>query len=197
MDLWIFAYGSLMWRPGFHYEEAAHALLEGAHRALCLYSVVYRGTPGAPGLVLGLDKGGCCEGLAFRVPAPLVMHTRAYLHRRENATHTYSAVMRPVKLAGAGLAEALCFIVNRDHRQYAGALPVERQARIVRRSVGGAGRNIDYVVNTVEHLRALGVHDSQMERLMTALGRGPVKAKYMRPQPGFLTRSRDLVRNPG
>ena len=68
MDLWIFAYGSLMWRPNFHYEEAAHALLEGAHRALCLYSVVHRGVPSAPGLVLGLDKGTRCEGMAFRVP---------------------------------------------------------------------------------------------------------------------------------
>ena len=98
MDLWIFAYGSLMWRPNFHYEEAAHALLEGAHRALCLYSVVHRGVPRAPGLVLGLDKGTRCEGLAFRVPSQLVSATRAYLHRRENVTNTYAAVMKPVKL---------------------------------------------------------------------------------------------------
>ncbi len=178
MDLWIFAYGSLMWRPGFYYEEAAHALLEGAHRALCLYSIMHRGSPGAPGLVLGLDKGGRCEGMAFRVPASLVKHTRAYLHRRENITHAYSAVMKPVKLSGGSHAEALCFLVNRDHRQYAGALPVERQARIVRKSVGGSGRNIDYVVNTVKHLRALGVHDSRLERLMTVLGHSPVKAKF-------------------
>ena len=179
MGLWVFAYGSLMWRPDFHYEEAALALLEGAHRALCLYSIMHRGRPSAPGLVLGLDKGGCCEGMAFRVPAALVKHTRAYLHRRENITHAYSAVMKPVRLAGGSHAEALCFLVDRGHRQYAGALPVERQAQIVRKSVGGSGRNIDYVVNTVEHLRALGVHDSALERLMTALGRGPVKAKYV------------------
>jgi glutathione-specific gamma-glutamylcyclotransferase len=178
VDLWIFAYGSLMWRPDFHYEEAAHAVLEGAHRALCLYSIMHRGRPSAPGLVLGLDKGGCCEGMAFRVRASLVKHTRAYLHRRENITHAYSAQMKPVKLSGGPGVDALCFLVNRGHRQYAGALPVERQAQIVRKSVGGSGRNIDYVINTVEHLRALGVHDSRLERLMTVLGRGPVKAKF-------------------
>jgi glutathione-specific gamma-glutamylcyclotransferase len=183
VDLWIFAYGSLMWRPNFQYEEAGLALLEGAHRALCLYSIVHRGRPSAPGLVLGLDKGGRCEGMAFRVPAPLVKPTRAYLHRRENITHAYSALTRPVKLSSGARVDALCFLVDRGHRQYAGALPLERQARIVRKSVGGSGRNIDYVVNTVEHLRLLGVHDSRLERLMTALGRGPVKAKFASP-PG-------------
>ncbi len=177
MDLWIFAYGSLIWRPNFHYEEAVPALLEGAHRALCLYSVVHRGRPGAPGLVLGLDKGGRCQGVAFRVHASRVKHTRAYLHRRENVTNAYSAPMKPVKLPGGSQVEALCYIVNRDHPQYAGALPIERQARLVRRGVGRSGPNIDYVVNTVEHLRALGVHDAPLERLMTALGRSPVRAK--------------------
>jgi glutathione-specific gamma-glutamylcyclotransferase len=182
VDLWIFAYGSLMWRPDFHYEEAAQALLEGAHRALCLYSVVHRGVPSAPGLVLGLDKGTRCEGMAFRVAAPLVSATRAYLHRRENSTNTYAAVMKPVKLLDGShrSVDALCFLVNRYHRQYAGELPVERQAHIVRTSAGASGRNIDYVTNTVEHLRALGVHDDRLERLMTALGRGPIQAKCVR-----------------
>ncbi len=177
MDLWVFAYGSLMWRPDFQYEEASHALLEGAHRALCLYSVVHRGVPSAPGLVLGLDKGGGCEGMAFRVPAQLVYGTRAYLHRRENPTNTYSAVMKPVRLLDGShrQVEALCYLVNRYHRQYAGDLPIGRQAHIVRTRVGASGRNIDYVRNTVEHLRALGVHDGRLERLMTALGRSPAR----------------------
>jgi cation transport protein ChaC len=181
VDLWIFAYGSLMWRPGFQYQEASHALIEGAHRALCLYSVVHRGIPGAPGLVLGLDKGGHCEGMAFRVPAPLVKETRAYLHRRENITNAYAPLMEPVKLLDGShrAPQALCFFVRRDHWQYAGDLPVERQARVVRRSKGRSGRNIDYVVNTVEHLRALGVHDAPLERLMAALGHSAAKAKYV------------------
>ena len=180
MDLWIFAYGSLMWRPGFEYEESSHALLEGAHRSLCLYSVIYRGVPGAPGLVLGLDKGGRCEGVAFRVAAPFVKSTRAYLHRRENVTNSYSALLKPVKLLDGShrTVAALCFQVRRDIRHYAGDVPLGLQAQIVRRSAGRMGPNIDYVVNTVEHLRALGVHDAPLERLMAALGHSPVKVKY-------------------
>jgi len=184
VDLWVFAYGSLMWRPNFRYGEASHALLEGAHRALCVYSVVHRGVPTAPGLVLGLDKGGRCEGMAFRVPAPLVKETRGYLHRRENVTNTYAALMKPVKLLDGShrTVPALCFLVNRYHRQYAGDLPIEKQAHLVRRSAGASGANIDYVVNTVEHLRALGVHDNRLEPLMAALGHSLVKAKCREPQ---------------
>jgi cation transport protein ChaC len=179
MDLWVFAYGSLMWRPNFFYEEKSHAVLEGAHRALCVYSVIHRGVHSAPGLVLGLDKGGQCEGIAFRVPARLVQDTRAYLHRRENVTNTYSAAVKPVKLMDGShrTVPALCFLVNRRHHQYAGDLPFERQAYLVRRSVGASGANIDYVMSTVRHLRELGIHDGRLEQLMTVLGRGLVKTK--------------------
>jgi glutathione-specific gamma-glutamylcyclotransferase len=172
VGLWIFAYGSLMWRPGFEYEESARALLEGAHRSLCLYSIVHRGRPGAPGLVLALDKGGRCEGMAFRVAPPLVKLTRAYLHRRENVTRAYSALLKPVKLLDGShrTVPALCFLADRRHPQYAGGLPIGRQARLVRHRSGKSGRNIDYVVSTVEHLRALGVHDAPLERLMAAIG---------------------------
>jgi cation transport protein ChaC len=183
MDLWVFAYGSLMWRPNFHYEEKSHAVLEGAHRALCVYSAVHRGIYTAPGLVLGLDKGGQCEGMAFLVPARLVQETRAYLHRRENVTNTYCAAMKPVKLMDGShrSALALCFLVNRRHPQYAGDLPLERQAFLVRRSVGASGPNIDYVVSTAEHLRELGIHDDRLEQLMAMLGYSVVKTKCRRP----------------
>lgn len=176
----MFAYGSLMWRPNFEYEEACHALLEGAHRTLCLYSVIHRGVHSAPGLVLGLDKGGHCEGMGFRVPKQLVQNTRAYLHRRENVTNSYAAVMKPVKLLDGShrTVNALCFLVNRRHPQYAANLPIEKQASIVRRSVGASGANIDYVVNTVDHLRAMGVHDAPLEQLMAVLGHSVTKTKY-------------------
>lgn len=179
MDFWVFAYGSLMWRPNFIYSEAAPALLEGAHRALCVYSAVHRGTYWAPGLVLGLDKGGHCQGMAFRVPRNLVQDTRLYLKRRENVTNTYAAVTRPVKLLdGTGRSvSALAFMVNRRHPQYAGELPLEKQAHLVRKGVGASGANIDYVINTVEHLRELGVFDAKLEQLMTMLGHSLVKTK--------------------
>lgn len=171
-----------MWRPNFEYEGACHALLEGAHRALCIYSVIHRGTHSAPGLVLGLDKGGHCEGMAFHVPKQLVQNTRAYLHRRENVTNSYAAVMKPVKLLDGShrTVNALCFLVNRRHPQYAGSLPIEKQTYLVRRSVGASGANIDYVVNTVEHLRAMGVHDAPLEQLMAVLGHSVTKTKYRR-----------------
>ena len=172
-DLWVFGYGSLMWRPGFPYEEAVHAILCGAHRALCIYSHVHRGTRQHPGLVLGLDNGGSCEGMAFRVAAENRMATMAYLRRREQITNVYRPVLRPVllKLPEPKIARALCYMVNRRHRQYAGDLPLALQARLVRRSRGRSGRNTDYVVNTVRHLREFGVVDQRLERLMPMLGR--------------------------
>jgi cation transport protein ChaC len=185
MDLWVFAYGSLMWRPNFRFSERVHARLDGAHRALCVYSVVHRGVHRAPGLVLGLDHGGHCEGVVYRVPGPYVKETRAYLHRRENITNTYIAGMKPVKLLDGSHRTllALCYIVNRRHPQYAGDLPIDRQAYLVRRSIGASGDNLDYVVSTVEHLRELGVHDDRLEVLMAKLGHGLPKAKMPRPDP--------------
>jgi cation transport protein ChaC len=179
LDLWVFAYGSLMWRPGFVFEEASHALLEGGRRALCIYSVHHRGTKSAPGLVFGLDKGGKCEGLAYRVARRSAANTRAYLQRRENITHTYRATQRPVKLLDGShrTVNALCFIADRNHSQYAGRLPLETQAWLVRRGAGRSGANIEYVVSTMLHLRELGVHDPELERLMAMLGHGPAKSR--------------------
>ncbi len=172
MEFWVFGYGSLMWRPDFPFIECHPALLEGAHRSLCVYSAIHRGTFTAPGLVLGLDKGGSCRGMAFLVPAASAQDTRLYLRQRESATNTYTPLMKPVKLLDdqSRTVLALCFIVNRHHAQYAGDLPLTRQAHLVRRSRGASGANIDYVVNTVCQLRALGVRDERLERLMAVLG---------------------------
>src|SRR5687768_13930981 len=99
-DLWVFGYGSLMWNPGFDYLERAEGLLIGAHRALCIYSWVHRGTPERPGLVLGLDRGGACRGIVFRVAAAKRDDTIAYLRAREQATSVYLEAYRPVWLEG-------------------------------------------------------------------------------------------------
>jgi glutathione-specific gamma-glutamylcyclotransferase len=173
-DLWVFGYGSLMWRPGFPYEEAVHATLIGGHRALCVYSHVHRGTPQRPGLVLGLDMGGSCEGLAFRVAARHRLATLAYLRRREQVTNVYRPVLRPVnlKLSEPGMTRALCYMINRRHRQYAGVLPMGLQAQLVRHGRGRSGKNTDYVLNTVRHLRECGIVDRGLERLLPMLGVG-------------------------
>ena len=129
-DVWIFAYGSLMWHPGFPYEEARPALLRGYHRSFCLYSHQYRGTPEKPGLVLGLDAGGSCRGIAYRVKARNAKRVMAYLWRREMPARTYAC--REVKVELAGRAVRACaFIVRRDHPQYAPDLTVQRTVELV------------------------------------------------------------------
>ncbi|WP_280950384.1 MULTISPECIES: gamma-glutamylcyclotransferase [Rhodomicrobium] len=170
--LWVFGYGSLMWRPGFPYEERQHAIFPGGHRALCIYSHVHRGTKAVPGLVLGLDAGGRCEGIAYRVADRDIRATLAYLRRREQANNVYRAVNRSILLTARDGEDvrALCYMVNRHHRQYAGDLPLEVQARLVRQGRGRSGINIDYVVNTVRHLRECGIFDRRLEALVNKLG---------------------------
>jgi len=169
---WVFAYGSLMWRPGFEYRDERPALLRGAHRALCLYSHVHRGTPERPGLVLGLDRGGACRGVAFSVDSERWDETLRYLRAREQATAAYLEVRRRVTLLGGsgGDVMAVAYIVDRRHPQYAGRLPLDEQRRLVMQGVGQSGANPDYVRSTVLHLRRLGIHDPELEGLATMMG---------------------------
>jgi cation transport protein ChaC len=172
-ELWVFGYGSLMWRPGFEFSEQAPAALIGAHRSLCIYSFHHRGTEAHPGLVLGLDEGGACRGVAFRVAPEHRDATTQYLRAREQVTDVYVEAMKPVSLLdGSGRElEALCFMVDRRHPQYAGRLSLERQAQLVRQAVGLAGANIDYVLNTVRHLEEAGIHDVELMALAARLAK--------------------------
>lgn len=168
-DLWVFGYGSLMWRPGFPYTEHGPAQLHGYHRALCIRSHVHRGTPERPGLVLGLDRGGRCRGVAFRVAAAEVEATVHYLREREQATAVYLERRLPVRLPGGQIVEALAYIADRKHPQYAGRLEFDEVLRMVRDGEGISGRNPDYVRSTHEHLLGLGVVDPLLERILKAL----------------------------
>jgi cation transport protein ChaC len=166
-DLWIFAYGSLMWRPDFAFLDRLEARLIGAHRALCVYSFVHRGTPERPGLVLGLDRGGTCRGIAYRVSAAQRASTIAYLRKREQVTSVYREVVRPVVLK-QGLhprVPALCYVVDRGHPQYAGRLSLNAQLHHVRQGHGVSGANRDYVIATVAALEELGYRESELHRL--------------------------------
>ena len=163
VDFWVFGYGSLIWRPGFAHVETMRAQLHGFRRALCVLSHVHRGTPVRPGLVLGLDRGGSCVGLAFRVPGELREEVVAYLRERELVTSVYLERTLAVRLANGRTVMALCFIIDRSHAQYAGRLTVPEAAAIVHGAVGQSGRNEDYVANTIEHLRALGIRDQWLE----------------------------------
>jgi glutathione-specific gamma-glutamylcyclotransferase len=168
-DLWVFGYGSLMWQPGFAFDEVQPALLVGCHRALCIYSHHWRGTVEEPGLVLGLDMGGSCRGVAFRVAAERAEETVAYLHERELRNYVYREVRRPVRFADGGTALALTYVADRTHRQYAGGLSPEQRLTLEERSRGEGGPNRDYVLNTVRHLRQLGVRDAELEWLAERL----------------------------
>jgi cation transport protein ChaC len=160
-DLWVFGYGSLIWRPGFEYLDSTPARLTGLHRALCVYSFVHRGTPEKPGLVLGLDRGGACKGVAFRVMAGAEDETLGYLREREQVTDVYVEAVRPIRLLdGSGrVLKALTYLVDRNHSQYAGDLPLEAQIRMVKAGKGQAGGNVEYVMKTLKHLEEAGVHD--------------------------------------
>ncbi len=170
-DLWVFGYGSLMWRPGFDYVEKVPARLIGEHRALCVYSFDHRGTPERPGLVLGLDRGGACRGIAFRVEARLREATIEYLRAREQTTHVYREVMRSVWLRNEARerVSALTYVADRGHVQYAGRLPLDEQLRIVRQGHGRSGNNRDYVLATVKAIEAEGFRDEQLHRLSMML----------------------------
>ncbi len=170
-DLWVFAYGSLMWRPGFAYQEARRARLTGYSRCFCIYSVHHRGTPERLGLVLGLDRGGVCEGVAYRVAAAHAAETRAYLRGREQVSGVYRETLVPVELEHPPAeAMALAYIVERAHPAYAGRLPLSVQARLIRGGKGISGANLDYLVSTVRHLHELGIREPELERLVVMVG---------------------------
>lgn len=170
-DLWVFAYGSLMWRPGFEALERRKARLVGAHRALCVYSFVHRGTPEKPGLVLGLDRGGNCRGIAYRVAAARREQTIAYLREREQVTMVYLEAWRQVWLDDdpRESVRALCYIVDRGHEQYAGNLTIAEQLHYCRQGHGRSGANRDYVIATVEELETMGVRDRTLTVIANSL----------------------------
>jgi glutathione-specific gamma-glutamylcyclotransferase len=170
-DLWVFGYGSLMWRPGFEFIEQVPARLIGEHRALCVYSFDHRGTPEKPGLVLGLDRGGACRGVAFRVAAAQRNHTVDYLRSREQTTSVYHEVMRSVWLENEARqrVSALAYVVDRGHVQYAGRLSLAEQLRYVQQGHGRSGNNRDYVLATVKSIEKQGFRDRQLHQLALML----------------------------
>ena len=171
-DFWVFGYGSLIWRPGFAHVETRRARLHGYRRSLCVRSHVHRGTPERPGLVLGLDRGGSCLGLAFRVPGELGGEVLAYLRERELVTNVYIERMLAVRLDDGQTVPAVSYVVDRSHVQYAGSLHADEAASIVLGAEGRSGRNEEYVLNTVAHLQALGIRDHWLEDVARRLDSG-------------------------
>ena len=178
-ELWVFGYGSLMWSPDFPLASSSPALLRGYHRALCIYSHRYRGTPAKPGLVMGLRLGGSCWGMAFHVRARDARAALTALWHREMLNHVYEPRFVPVMLRGEADAtgrvkagapgrriHALAFVADPAHQQYVCELSLEQTARLVAQGHGERGRNIEYLAQTVAHMDVLGVRDAHLRRTL-------------------------------
>ncbi len=164
-DFWVFGYGSLMWNPGFAFEERQQARLHGYRRSLCISSNVYRGTEEKPGLVLGLERGGSCLGVAFRVRGADHGPVMAYLRERELVTNVYKERVVAVVLADGRRGSAVTYVADPGHEQYISGLDVVEAASIVASASGRSGPNTDYVFNTVKHLQDMGIRDSLLESI--------------------------------
>ncbi|WP_366655078.1 gamma-glutamylcyclotransferase [Fodinicurvata sp. EGI_FJ10296] len=170
--VWVFGYGSLMWNPGFRFVDRRDATLYGYHRRFCVYSFRYRGTPEAPGLVLGLDRGGSCRGVAFKIAPedkPLALQ---YLWDREMVNGVYRPTEVRLRITSApdwnhehSVIDASTFVVDRDHQQYCPELSPDTAATLIATRRGQNGPNADYLLNTVAHLTAAGITNTALHRL--------------------------------
>ena len=167
MTLWVFGYGSLLWDPGFEVAEQAHARLHHYARSFCMRSIHHRGTEKDPGLVLALDEhpGAFCEGLALRAAPGSEEATLAYLRERELISSAYLERLLEVGLSDGRQVEAVTYVIDPDHVQYCGGLPLEEQARIIAHAHGGRGPNHEYLQNTALHLDELGIPDADLHWL--------------------------------
>jgi len=171
---WVFGYGSLMWNPGFPFMEQQPAVLEGYHRAFCIYSHHHRGSPDTPGLVLGLDAGGRCQGVAFHIAADDWASTVAYLDDRELVGDAYP--YRPTVLevtTPAGVRRAYTYVADRAHPNYAGALEPDAALSHILAAEGVGGTNRDYLINLVHQLEDRGYVEDHLHRLLARAEAGP------------------------
>jgi cation transport protein ChaC len=169
-DLWVFGYGSLMWDPGFPFVAAERAVLHGYHRAFCMYSERHRGTPARPGLVLALDAGGSCHGIAYRVRRSLSAEVLAYLWHREMPRYAYLPRSLGVRI-GRTAARCVTFIADRTSPKYAGRLTAEQAAHVISGAAGERGANRDYLASTIRHLDALGIPAGRIHEIQRIVER--------------------------
>ena len=162
--IWVFGYGSLMWNPAFHYVERCTARIHGFHRQFCLWSRGGRGTPERPGLMLSLESGGSCVGVAYRIAPEAAAAELDVLWRREMASRSYRAVWVNLHM-GHAMEWSIAFAVNRAHERYVPRLDTETAARYLATGRGTNGDCSDYLFDTVDHLRELGIRDRRMEAL--------------------------------
>lgn len=167
MAFWVFGYGSLLWNPGFTPAEEERAVLRDYHRSFCMLSIHHRGSEDDPGLVLALDEadGAQCTGVAFRVADTDADRVLEDLRARELISSAYYEATLPLQLDDGRWVDALCYIINRDHRQYC-QYDLEKQAQIIAQAEGGRGPNDEYLFNTAKKLDSLSIRDDDMAWLV-------------------------------
>jgi glutathione-specific gamma-glutamylcyclotransferase len=170
-DIWVFAYGSLIWNPIFPFAEKRLARIYNFHRSFCLWSRVGRGTRDKPGLVLGLDVGGSCRGVAYRITAQHAREELPLLWRREMVTGAYVPTWVKTRTE-QGTVMAIAFVVRRNSHGYAGNMDENEMARHINSATGMLGPCSEYLVNTALGLREVGIHDALLERMMARCGCG-------------------------
>src|SRR5260221_1199742 len=168
-DFYVFAYGSLMWRPDFLFADVWPATLFGYHRSFCIRSTHYRGSENCPGLVLGLDRGGMCRGRLYRIAAHEAVAAAVYLHDREMVSGCYLPKWLTLHRADGIKQMGLAYVADPHHWQYAGKLPDDQIVAMIAKACGSARRNIVYLRNTVEHLDDIGLRGSRLHRIFRPL----------------------------
>lgn len=163
-DVWVFGYGSLIWNPAFHYVEKRIARVHGYHRRFCLWTPLGRGTTENPGLMLALERGGACRGVAYRIAADAVETELDILWRREMFTGAYRPTWMSAR-SHAGEVCAIAFVINREHSRYAGRLSETQVAHHIATAEGPMGPCSDYLFETVAHLAELGIRDRRLEAM--------------------------------
>lgn len=163
-DIWLFGYGSLMWNPTINYEERIPARVYGYHRQFCLWTLMGRGSPERPGLMLALQSGGSCDGFAYKVSPKIADEELAIVWNREMISGAY--VPRIVTLhTDDGEVPGIAFVINRQHERYAGRLEPDNMIDALAHAEGPIGRCCDYLFSTVEHMDELGIGDGAMHDL--------------------------------
>ena len=168
---WIFGYGSLMWNPQFNFDAKHVATIRGYHRAFRVWSRVNRGTPEQPGLVLTLERGGSCRGLAYRIAADRVQEEMGRIWKREMTYGSYCPKWLRCQVGDESFP-ALAFTVNRKCSGYAGEIPMEVMVQALSHARGKYGAAHEYLFHTIESLREHGIRDARVEHLASL-----VKAK--------------------
>jgi cation transport protein ChaC len=178
-ETWVFGYGSLIWNPAFEFVEQRVGQVHGFHRRFCLWTRLGRGSATTPGLMLGLEPGGSCRGVVYRIADAAVRSELEILWRREMLGGAYQARWLPVRTPD-GPVRAVAFTINRAYERYAGRLTEEAMAAVIARASGQLGACSEYLFNTVAHLAALGIHDRPLERLRDQVAR---HCAAMAPEP--------------